>query len=756
LSVAEFAHGRQTSPVRLFIGSIALAGLIGLQARAAAQQPAPAPPIACAAGARPGPAPGEVRCTTTVQITADDLAETLRPLSSTAVSEPDLRIVGADVGGQIEFARRIAGATVGDARVFIDGLPSTGTVPASAIARIVVNGDPLSAEHSTPDAVRIDVDLIPPDRRWHLDTSPPSAGAGGGSVLARAGRPSSRNVSLGIGGPLPWQPLTFSLSGSRLDNASRPVLASPNRVAMIAADPGFQTESRTSSLLAGAVYSAARATVRVTFAGSGMTASHAGVGGWNAPTTGQATGTAGRSLQVGWKIAHGTRVERGGILARRDRLDASADSDASLTIVTAQGRTGGSETMSDAHRGAAWTLTDVLEDSTSAHPWKAGVEATRTSVSDERVMNPGGRLQLPWPDADEGALTVTRGTERGRATAQYAAIFGERVAFRSVRALVRAGARIDGQDGFGVSVAPRVSLAAQAGGFQIHAGAGLFVDTVTPDVLVNAREENAAGVSTSIYQSAGLTGGRRLWTFVAHEFGPRRDLVVRGDVQRRVGPVRAGIEHAWTMADGLPGVTRALDAGALVDTIASDRTLRKHQTTVRTDIRYRGQSLAAHYVHTRSFDDGYLTPGPPAVAGDIPGEWGPTSGLPRHSVGLTLMSSLPHAVHVAATVDARSGVPFNIVTGRDAGGLATFTDRGGLPRNAGRLPPSRDLSCYVSRRVQVRVLKGMAFDLGLRAQNVTDRRNVTSVGRVLGSPWFGAPLGAAAGRSIRFSIAAGR
>lgn len=51
--------------------------------------------------------------------------------------------------------------------------------------------------------------------------------------------------------------------------------------------------------------------------------------------------------------------------------------------------------------------------------------------------------------------------------------------------------------------------------------------------------------------------------------------------------------------------------------------------------------------------------------------------------------------------------------------------------------------------VSVRQPAGLAFDVGERVDNVTNHRNVLRVGHVVGTPAFGLPLDAAAGRSIR-------
>jgi hypothetical protein len=44
--------------------------------------------------------------------------------------------------------------------------------------------------------------------------------------------------------------------------------------------------------------------------------------------------------------------------------------------------------------------------------------------------------------------------------------------------------------------------------------------------------------------------------------------------------------------------------------------------------------------------------------------------------------------------------------------------------------------------------RGLAVDVGVRAENVFDWTNVTAVGAVAGTSWLGQPLTALGGRSI--------
>jgi hypothetical protein len=109
---------------------------------------------------------------------------------------------------------------------------------------------------------------------------------------------------------------------------------------------------------------------------------------------------------------------------------------------------------------------------------------------------------------------------------------------------------------------------------------------------------------------------------------------------------------------------------------------------------------------------------------------------------------LPGSVQVFATAMAASGVPYSVVTGRDAEGLATFTDRDGAPRNDARLPASRTASLQASRRFRVPGTHGVSIDAGVRVENLLNSITITSVGTVAGTAWFGRPLAVSGSRAI--------
>lgn len=194
---------------------------------------------------------------------------------------------------------------------------------------------------------------------------------------------------------------------------------------------------------------------------------------------------------------------------------------------------------------------------------------------------------------------------------------------------------------------------------------------------------------------------------------------------------------------------RERDGADLVDVISSGRSLQRHQTHLRASLRRHANAIVAHYQHAWSFDDSQAALALPARQADVSGEWARSSGVPRHAVDVTATLRLPRQIRMSLLAEARVGTPYMILTGRDVDRLAAFTDRGGLPRNAGTLPPYRRISVSASRLIRAPRVAWLVFDVGMRADNLTNRRNVTSIGYILDSPMFGVPLAAAPGRSIR-------
>jgi len=706
-----------------------------------------------------------VRCKDVLTVTpADDAQAGGRPLASSALSGDALRALGSDTRTLIDFAVRSAGASVGTQRIFVDGMPATGNVPAALISRIAVNADPFSVDNAGADQIRIDIDLREPPRRWSFDASGLSLGAGGGDTLSGASPPRSRNFSAGLSGPVPGLPMTFSLHGERYADHRQPVFASPV-TGTLSSDPSTSMGTKTGSLTAGVVYAVARGRARVTWFDTSAALTHAGIGALVEGGAGSSIATSTRQLQSSWRLSGTGWISRGGFSWRRNGLDATADSRTPAVVVTNQRVAGGNEIAAQRRHSSGWTAREVFESAGGGRSWMVGAEAGHDAVRDAQQPNPSGRLQLASLDAPTGTWFITHGAVAARTSTLSAALFGQRILADSRRLTLRAGLRADWHDRDGLILSPRMALRTVApAGLQIAAGAGLFADALNPELLLDVSRRSGSSAQylvvpdmvSSGVAAAGQSTGLPLSARFVPGFTRRKDVVVRGAVQRRFGRWGIGAEHTWTEGLDLAGSTRVREPGALIDLVASDRRLRRRQTHARTTAAWKHHSLIVHYEHAHSFDDTDGAFSFPERSGGLNDEWGPSAAVARHNVGVVAGLNLPAAVRLSLAFDARSGRPFNILTGADTEGLATYTDRGGSSRNEGAGPSTRNASAYLYRAIELKRFRGVRIDAGVRLENLLNAANVRSVGQVRNSPLFGHALSVAPGRTVRVWVAAGR
>ena len=706
----------------------------------------------------------DVRCRDAVTVTAGDALAGGRPLASSVLSEDELRALGPDTRRLIDFAVRSAGASLGTQRIFVDGMPATGIIPAALISRIAVNADPFSADNAGADQTRIDIDLKEPPRRWSFSASGLSLGAGGGDTLAPTSTPRSRNLSAGVSGPLPGLPMTFSLHGDRYSDVRQPVFASAVTGEMVS-DSAVTTGMDSSSVSAGVVYAVPRGRARVTFFDSSTALTHAGIGALVDAANGSSIATTTMHLLTSWRTSGAGWIQRGGLSWRRNTLDATADSQNPAVVVTNQSITGGNEIAAERRRSSGWMAREVFESAGGGRLWMAGVEVAHDAVQDAHEPSPSGRLQLASLGAPTGTWFVTRGTAAASASTSSAALFAQRILVDSRLLTVRTGLRADWQKGDGFVLSPRLALRTLApAGIQIAAGAGLFADTLSPELLLDVSRRDGShaqylvvpGIAASDLAAALPSTGQPLSARFVRDFMRRKDVVLRGAVQRRFGRWNIGAEHTWTEGLNLSGSTRGREPGALIDLVASDRHLRRQQTHARVTSAWKQHSLTVHYEYAQSFDDTDGAFSFPERSDGLTNEWGPSAAVARHNVGVVTALNLPAAVRLSLAFDARSGRPFNVLTGADAEGLATYTDRGGLSRNAGVGPSTRNLSAYAYRAIAPKRLRGVKLDAGVRFENLLNAVNAMSVGQVVDSPLFGRVLSGAPGRTVRVWVTARR
>lgn len=708
---------------------------------------------------------GGIRCNETLAVMDNDERHLdLRPVTSADLSQDDLRMLGPDTETLLSFALRSAGANVGRQQIFIEGLPADADVPAALISRIAVNADPFSVDNSGVDQIRVDVDLKDAPRRWGFDLAGLSFHAGGSDRLARSSAPQSSNFSAGLSGSIPGWPITFSVHGTRYSEAHNPVITSAETGAATA-DKTVTAGSDSASLAASVAYSTRRVRVRTMLLRSRSSLEHAGVGALVQPSAGSFISSTTSQSHTTWHVAGATWIQRGAISWRRLGFDSTANSTGPAVVVTAQRIDGSSDVTAEHRSSSMLNVRHVLESAGRGRPWLIGAELAHDGVADVQQPNPIGRLQLADPAAQNGTWFFVRGASATQASATSAAVFAQRTITDTRRLTLRTGARADWQAEDGTIVSPRATMRVLGpAGLQVGAGAGLFADTLSSALLIDVvRRDGSHGdyrvaPATAPFDPALVSAisGLPVTAALAPGFGRRRDAMLRAAVGRRFNGWDMAVEHTWTRGVDLAGSIREREPDRLVDVVASDRALIRHQTHARASTRWRRGTLTVHYEYAQSIDntDGVFSF--PADSDDLAGEWGPSVAVSRQSVGIVAAMTLPRAIRLSLAMDARSGRPFNAVTGRDAEGLATYTDRGGLPRNSGIGPSTRNVSAYLSRSVAAKGLRGLKIDVGVRVENLLNDTNAIAVGEVVGSPLFGRAINASPGRSIRVWVTTAR
>lgn len=173
-------------------------------------------------------------------------------------------------------------------------------------------------------------------------------------------------------------------------------------------------------------------------------------------------------------------------------------------------------------------------------------------------------------------------------------------------------------------------------------------------------------------------------------------------------------------------------------------------------------------------DDPFFTP---QTTGSDAGEVARRMGQPLWRVNGEVNWKLPFKLVFSNTLNLSGGAPYNVTTGFDNNGDGDFNDRpqyarpgdpnaiatrfgplvlsggvGTLPRNKGIMPRRIYLNSNLQRTFALtRNAKAdhpQSLTVNLRSANVLNHRNVTQVGGVLGSPFFGQPFAADNGRRI--------
>jgi hypothetical protein len=434
---------------------------------------------------------------------------------------------------------------------------------------------------------------------------------------------------------------------------------------------------------------------------------------------------------------------------------------------------GGAPMRSVVSRRVDVTWKNVVSSRIAGRPWRTGVIFSRASAEDRRLPNQAGHLLFPstdaWMAARAGAATATLFRFVG-ATDQHLALnrlaaFVETPLLQREHVQVNWGLRADAHSLDRAAVSPRLFGVFDVNGWIISGGAGVFLENWRTETFLGT---TAAGgdcpvqmISPHVSIADGLEGdapGGRLIAAVAPGFTRPRYLVTTTAVGRSFGGVAMRAEHVWRTSRHLAGSRRLRDEAGWADWLESNRAGSWHEVRARVGASWRDRSVVVNYSWIRAADD---TDGPfsfPARQDAPAAEWARATRIPSHSVDLVASATVPGVVRASLVASARSGAPYNIVSGVDVEGNGLQADRGGRPRNSGLGAPYRSVSLYLHRRFGLSPVLGRAtkaaLDAGLQIDNLFDAHRWTAYGTVAGSPLFNRPEAALPGRSLRvwFSI----
>ena len=258
-------------------------------------------------------------------------------LSSVTLSDLELKLISNNTQDLIRYAKTLAGTTLGQDRIYVDGLLSSSLPPAEAIAQITVNRDPFSAEYAESDRNHIEITTKSPDRQLRFNFSGASLGFGGGSVLASDTAATSRSTTLGLSGPIPRSPLTFSMHGSlgylRKD---QPILATTLQDGTGSGDFSVAPSTNSTGSVYFGTYYSRSTTVRANFSfyETRVKSSNRNVGGLTLPEAGMVSDFRTREVRATLEMVGTHHLYRGGVvLNQRDSHAWANNTDLGIAVL---------------------------------------------------------------------------------------------------------------------------------------------------------------------------------------------------------------------------------------------------------------------------------------------------------------------------------------------------------------------------------------------------------------------------------------
>jgi hypothetical protein len=169
-------------------------------------------------------------------------------------------------------------------------------------------------------------------------------------------------------------------------------------------------------------------------------------------------------------------------------------------------------------------------------------------------------------------------------------------------------------------------------------------------------------------------------------------------------------------------------------------------------------NVTANYTLQSAYSDVDGAFGLPSDNYNLMADWGRTSWVEKHRFNTSVNSRLPFGVYLTTTIEADSGNPYNITTGKDDNQDSQINDRpSGTSRNSGDGPGFFNVSFNLSKAVQLasdplNPDSGPQVNFFINADNALNMTNFGPPSGVLTSPLFGKPFSARNPRQIEIGM----
>ena len=171
-------------------------------------------------------------------------------------------------------------------------------------------------------------------------------------------------------------------------------------------------------------------------------------------------------------------------------------------------------------------------------------------------------------------------------------------------------------------------------------------------------------------------------------------------------------------------------------------------------------NVTANYTLASAYNDVDGAFSLPANNYDLRSDWGRSRLLQKHGFNASVNSRLPFDAYLTTNIEADSGNPYNITTGKDDNHDSEINDRPrGMRRNSGEGPRFVNVSFNLSKAFQLGTRdparnpdSGPQVNFFINASNALNMTNFGSPSGVLTSPLFGKPFSARNPRQIEIGM----